>query len=252
MRSNRTDNSELMRPTERKFWQASLADFTDIRKLAIAGLMAALSIVLQSVSLPLTTGLSLQITFFISAISGAVLGPLLSLVRGAVADSLGFLLFPQGAFYFGYTLSAMLSAAVYSLFLYRRKLTVLRVFCAKATVSVLINAMLGSVWSADLYGTKTYLGYLAVSLPKNVLLLPFEACVIILLLGALTPSLIRMKLIPAQESLKMNKTAIVSVFALTALIVAVLILHFFYPDVLTEFFGSLLTPLKEFFKNLLT
>ena len=118
--------------------------------------MAALSILLQYISIPLTSGLALQITFTVSAVSGAVLGPFLSLIRGAVSDIVGFALSGTGAFYPGYTLSAALSACVYSLFFWRKKINFPRVLAAKAIVSLLINAALGSLWNVRLLGAKSY------------------------------------------------------------------------------------------------
>ncbi len=241
----------LKNDAAKRYFAACLADFRDLKKIILAGLMAALSVVLQSVKLPLTSGLQIQITFFISALSGAMFGPLLSLVRGAVADIVGFLLFPSGAFYLGYTLSAMLSAMVYSLFLYRQKITLWRIFVAKAIVSFGINAALGSLWNLKLMGSKSYLAYLAPSLAKNTVLLPIEVLVILLIFSSLIPVMSKYKLIEKQEKFEVKKVTVISLCVLAVLIGAALLFALAFPDTLSAFFKPIYKTVKDFFTQIL-
>lgn len=224
------------------YWTDSVKEFSQPKKLAFAGLMLALSVVLQAFTVPIDAGgtLKMQFTFFISALSGVVCGPLLSLIRGAAADVIGFFVFPSGyAFFPGYTLSAMLGATTYSLFFWKRKISFASVFFAKAVNNVLINAALGSVWTYILYSAKkAYLVYFGLSFVKNILLLPLEVLVIVLLFRALLPVLFRMKMIETPPSdIAAHKTALIVVCA-AALLLAVVV----------YFFGS---GIYAFFKGLI-
>ena len=67
----------------------------------------------------------------------------------------------------------MLASLFYALFFYRRQLSVLRIFAAKFTVNLVVNVLLGALWSALLYG-KGYLYTVTASILKNVVLLPLE------------------------------------------------------------------------------
>ncbi len=245
------DNSERLSLGDRRYAAACLAEFTDVRKLCIAALMAALSVLLQYISIPLTAGLSIQVTFTVSAVSGAILGPLLSLIRGAVSDIVGFLVSGSGAFYPGYTLSAALGAAVYSLFLYRKKITFQRILAAKTIVNIFINAGLGSLWNVLLLGAKSYGAYFAVSISKNLLLLPIETMVLVALFGALTPPLCRMKLLPDQEKIRMTGRMIVSAVILCVLIAVLAVIYTVKPETVSTFFAGIYGKIKEFFKSFL-
>ena len=124
--------------------------------------------------------------------------PFLALSSGMIADLLGFVLHPVGAFFPGYTLSAMLGSLVYALFFYRSKINIVRIVLAKLTVNLFINVLLGSVWSV-IIGKHGYLYYLTSSVIKNSIMLPIECIMLYLLFTALTPVLARMKLVPKPE-----------------------------------------------------
>ena len=93
----------------------------------------------------------------------------------------------------------MASGLVYGLFFYRARLSVARIALCKAVINVFVNILMGSLWSAMLF-QKGYLYYLSKSVVKNLLLLPAEILLLVLLYQVLLPVLTRMKLIPAQPS----------------------------------------------------
>lgn len=249
-------NTTFLKPFSKEWFLEALRELYDVRKLCVAAMMAALSVLLQYISIPLTSGLRLQVTFTVSAISGAVLGPFLSLIRGAVSDIVGFALSGSGAFYFGYTLSAMLSSCVYSCLFWRQKINFPRVLIAKAIVSLAINAALGSLWNVHLLGAKTYGVYFGISLAKQIILYPLEVLVILLLLGSLTLPLGRIGWMPKQEPIKTTRGKIVAVILLSLFAVAVAVLAVLTAKVpefgaaLSDFFGKIYKPIKEFFSNL--
>lgn len=217
----------------RGYWFRAAKDFTSLRKLTLAGILMALSVALQLFTIPLAPGLKIQITFLASAVSGVVLGPWMALVRGAAADIIGFFIANTGggAFYFGYTLSAALGAMVYSLAFYRQRVSYSRIFGAKLTINVFVNAMLGSVWSVHLYGSKTYGGYFAVSLAKNLVLLPFEVVVLCLMFNVLLPTLAKLKLIDKEQCSHIRVSYVRLGIELALVVVCVVVLWKFYPDI---------------------
>ena len=218
---------------ERGYLAQASRDFTDLRKLTLAGVLLALSVALQLFTIPLAPGLKIQITFIASALSGVVLGPWLAFVRGAAADVIGFFIANTGggAFYFGYTLSAALGAMVYSLAFYCKRISYARIFGAKLFINLFINAMLGSVWSMHLYGSKTYGGYFAVSLAKNMVLLPFEVIVLCLMMNVLLPTLAKLKLVDREQCGDIKISYLRLGIELALVVACVLVLWFFYPDI---------------------
>ena len=80
------------------------------------------SIAMGGLFIPVSESLRVYFSFIPRAILGAVCGPVVGLVAGAVIDLTEFFLFPTGfSFFPGYTLNTMLGVFFYGLFLYRQK-----------------------------------------------------------------------------------------------------------------------------------
>lgn len=183
-----------------EFWRQSAKEFKSVRTLCIAALFVALHTVLSMFYIPISQSLQIQFTFIADVICGTICGPLVGLLCGAAADLVSFMMHPEWGFFPGYTLTCMLTFLVYALYLYRRRISVLRVLLARLTVNLFINVGLGCVWSAMLYG-KGYYYYFATSIVKNLAMLPVEVIVMCIVLRLLLPVLSDMGLIPGQKKL---------------------------------------------------
>ena len=203
------------------YWRCACRELRSLRRLTFAALICALSVVVGALYVVVGDNLRVYFTFFVSAVGCAVYGPVLGMAVAVVTDTLNFLLFPSGPYFPGYMFSEMVAALIYGLFLYRRKITVLRLFCAKFLVNYLVNVGLGSLWSQMLYG-KGYLYYLVKSLVKNSLLLPLEVMLMAALFALLVPVFSRFGLLPGHEKRDLQKLSISSsaftVFGLDCLI----------------------------------
>lgn len=210
-----------MEETKRGYWKSAAGELKSLKRLVFAALMCALSIVVGALYVTVGDNLRVYFTFFITAVGCAVYGPVVGMLVAAVTDTLNFLLFPSGPYFPGYLLSEMLAALIYALFLYRRKITVLRLFSAKFLVNYVCNVALGSLWSQMLFG-KGYLYYLVKSLVKNTLLLPLEVMAMAALFAVLVPVFSRMGLLPGHEKRDLEKLTVSSsaytVFGLSCLI----------------------------------
>ena len=67
----------------------------------------ALDVALSTLFIPVGDNLRIKFDFLTRAVIGMVGGPFLALSSGMIADLLGFVLHPVGAFFPGYTLSAL-------------------------------------------------------------------------------------------------------------------------------------------------
>ncbi|MGI5971229.1 MAG: folate family ECF transporter S component [Oscillospiraceae bacterium] len=187
-------------PLSPAYWREAAGEFRKLRVLVFAAFIAALRIVTGALYIPLGENLRMLFYFLPESIGGLVCGPLLGVGIGAIADLLGYFLFPSGPFFPGYTLSAMLNFLLFALFFYRAKISVLRVFLARLTINLFIHVGLGSLWSSIMFG-KAYLYYAAKSLIKNAILLVPEVIVIVAVLRLLMPLLARLGYIPAQQNM---------------------------------------------------
>lgn len=184
-------------PFSAAYWRQALADFKSPRVLTFSALMIAACWALGLIpSIQLPSGVKISWGFLARALCSMVGGPINALVFGAAEDTITYLLHPTGPYFPGYMLTTMLGNLIYALLLYRADykspMFALRVFVAKLLTNVQ-NVLLGSLWSAILYG-KGYLAVATVSLWKNTIMLLPQTVMLVLLFAALLPILRRAKL----------------------------------------------------------
>ncbi|MCL1631495.1 folate family ECF transporter S component [Sporolactobacillus sp. CPB3-1] len=180
------------------YWKAAAAELRKLNRLTLAAIIVSLSVVIGYFSIPVAQNLHISFAFLVVAFGATVYGPLLGVLTGAILDIAGYITHPFGAFFPGYTLSSMLGCFIYGLFLYRKRLTVLRIFTAKLVVNLGVNVGLGCLWSQMLIG-KGYWFFFVNSLIKNLVMLPIETIMLTVLLQLLLPILTRAHLIPIQN-----------------------------------------------------
>ena len=187
-------------PFSRDYWRACAGEFTSLRSLSVAALMIALHVVLGFINIPVGESLRVKFVYLADMMCMLLCGPLVGIPAAIASDLLSFAVYPTGAFFPGYTLSCVVEFLICGLILYRRPVTVLRLFLSRMLVNLISHVLLGSLWSAMLMG-KAYLYYAGKSILKNLFLLPFEVMLLCLLLGLLLPILTQLRLIPHQKRL---------------------------------------------------
>ena len=188
-------------PFSRAFWRDAAKETGRLKKLTFAALMIALCVMLSHVpSVSLWGGAKITWGFLARSVCAWVCGPVLGVLFGFTEDILSFFLTGGGGlpFFPGYTLTTMLGVLFYSLFFYRQKITIRRIFLAKLITNIQ-NVLLGALWSSILYG-KAYVVMATGSAAKNLIMLPFQTAVLVLLFSALLPALARMGLVGKQDA----------------------------------------------------
>ena len=152
----------------------SAKEFRQVRNVAGIAMLLALNIVLSFFgSFYLFPWLRVGTSFIASAMIGMLYGPSVAMTTGVAGDIIGYLLKPVDAYFFGFTLTALLSGMIWGVFLYKNKITLVRVILAKTTITVFLNCILNTVWQVMLKGE----GFGVLFWPrvgKNLLLLPLE------------------------------------------------------------------------------
>ena len=117
------------------------------KRVCVIAVLIAMQIVLGRVA-AINVGSYLKISFgFIPiAVCGILTGPVWTLLMASVCDILGALLFPTGAFYWGFTLVAAAGGLIYGLFLYRKKENLIRCLLCTLTVALICNILLNTVF----------------------------------------------------------------------------------------------------------
>ena len=169
-----------------KNFQLSAKNLAKTRVICISAILSALFIVLYSIKLQLAPELRITFTFIPLALSGWLLGPVPAMLVGLIGDLVGCILFPAGPYFPGFTLTQVLSGLIFGLFLFRKNTDkiLLPVLFSKAIISMFLNVGLNALWLSMLYG-KAWTIYATSHLIKNILALPIEVVILLLIIKVL-------------------------------------------------------------------
>lgn len=117
-----------------------------VTRLITIGLFIALEIILTRFLSINTPFIRIGFGFLPVALLGIMYGPVWAGLSYVVGDILGMLIFPSGAFFPGFTLSAALTGFIYGIILYGKPVTWKRVFIAASIVCLGVNLFLDTYW----------------------------------------------------------------------------------------------------------
>ena len=147
------------------------------RTLVTMALLIALEVVLTrflSINLPIVR---IGFGFLPVAIAAILFGPLWAGIGYAIGDLIGMLLWPTGAYFPGFTVTAFLVGVTYGLFLYKKTVTWPRVIVTVCVVILAFSLVLNTVWLSMLYG-RAFWGLLPTRILQCVILIPVQVLTI--------------------------------------------------------------------------
>ena len=187
-------------PFSPAYWGCAVRDFKKTRTLVFAALMVAACVALSYLeSMPVVNNIKITWGFLARALCALVGGPVMGIVFGAVEDTVSFMFHPTGAYNPFYLFTTVLGVVTYALCLYRCKVTVWRIFLAKFLTNVQ-NVFLGGLGTYLFYSSKGYWAIVTASAVKNLIMLPIQTILLIVLFTALLPILHRMGFLPDQAT----------------------------------------------------
>lgn len=157
------------------------------KDITVLAMLIALNVVMAEVlKFPLIPKvLELSFGFIPVAVAGMLFGPLPAMLVAVIADIIGALIFSAGDFFFGYTLTALLTGLFYGLLLHApaptRRAEVLRAVAAQALVSLVCYAGLNTLW-AYVMGYARTTQYIYTRLTVNAVAYPIYTVVLCLLI----------------------------------------------------------------------
>ena len=122
------------------------------KNLTAMALLIALEIILSRFLSLSAWNTKIGFSFVPVVIAAILLGPVYAGIVGALADFVGALLFPIGAYFPGFTLTAFLTGMVYGLFLYKRQ-SLPRILGAVAVNQFILSLLRNTLWISVLYGS---------------------------------------------------------------------------------------------------
>ena len=114
------------------------------KKLTVSALLLAADVILTRILAFNTPLMKIGLGFAAVAISGMLYGPAWAALTAALGDLLGALMFPTGAYYWGFTATAALTGLIFGLYLYRKEGKWLRAFLAALTNCFFVTLVLNT------------------------------------------------------------------------------------------------------------
>ncbi|MCX6064015.1 MAG: folate family ECF transporter S component [Caldiserica bacterium] len=163
------------------FMKSSADELKSVSTVSVAGMLVAISIVLSFLRVVISSVLEISFAFLPLAAGGLLYGPVVGGIMGILSDVLGYFIRPNGPFFPGFTLNALISGLLYGLFLYKKPVTLKRVIIVNALITILINLLLNSLWLSMMYG-KAFVVLLTARIVKNVVMFPINTALLMVLL----------------------------------------------------------------------
>jgi riboflavin transporter len=139
-------------------------EMKNVKCITLVAMFGAISIVLGSFSILITENIKLEWTFLPNEFAYYLFGPVVGIFFGAAMDILNNIVKPLGAYFPGFTISAMLKGLIFGLLLYKRPISLKRVVAVNIVRAVFVDLLLNTYWLTILYGNPYY-----VILPGRVL-----------------------------------------------------------------------------------
>lgn len=226
-----SEQQQITTPFSRVYWQCAVSEFRNPRMLVFAALLIALRVASKALKIPIGPELYITVGFFVNALGSMCYGPVVALAAGAISDTLGCLLFPTGAYFFPFIFVEMMGSFLFAVFLYRAKLTSMRVILSRFSVSLVCNLILNPILLYYYYQFVFGKSYAIFSLPrviKNLALFPIESLLLTVFLNAMTPITNQLKLTHSgSEKLQIEKRHIAVLVVLTVVSAVFVLLYYF-------------------------
>ena len=161
----------------------SSAHLKKTSSLTNLALFTALNIIIGSLFIELNGTLRIGFSFIVVGACALFYGPVATGCVGVVADIIKYMIRPGGPFFIGFTLNEFISGFLTGLILYKKPVTIKRIFLTRLVVIVTVNIVLTPIWLSILYG-KGIMVYVSARIIKNLILLPIETAI---LYGVLKP-----------------------------------------------------------------
>lgn len=230
-------NTLYPHPFSVSYLKDAASECKNIRSLTFAALLCALAIVIEKFNIPISPSVYISMSFLVISLCSMLTGPVLAIFCGIVVDLIGAVGSPY-SFFAGYTLTAVLTAVIYALFLYRSQITFFRVAFAKLLINLAVNTLLGSVWRIMFYGGMSYQYYVMLTGIKNLILLPLEVFLICAFFRALYRPLVQLRVLSPAAEIRYSRKDIVVLCIGTAVGIALLVLYVMFYDELKALLQS--------------
>lgn len=143
-----------------------------IKDLVLISLLVALNIVLSRFLSISAWNIKIGFTFITVFVSAYLYGPIVSGIVNAVADLIGSLVFPIGAYFPGFTITAFLVGIVSGLILYKN-ISNKRIVIVSLIYELIFSLLINTYWISILYET-SFIVLMSARLIQSVVMIIVE------------------------------------------------------------------------------
>lgn len=179
-------------------FKSSYQELKSVRCITLTAMFGAISIVLGSLVFMVGDFLKVGFTFLPNEFVFYLFGPVVGVIYGAALDILTFIVRPTGPFFFGFTLSSIITGFLYGILLYKKPLSLKRIIVTNVVHLILINLLLNTYWLTILYGYN-FLAILPLRALKAFIMLPIETVMLYTVIKGVEASGIIHKIFPGKK-----------------------------------------------------
>jgi len=143
------------------------------KTIAFVGLLVSMEIIFTRFLSFQTPIIRIGFGFIPIAFSAILFGPVIGGLTAVIADIIGMMIFPKGAYFPGFTLSAFLTGAIYGLFLYRNPVTIVNIAKSVLLITIFVDLGLNTLWLSMITGNAAA-ALLIPRITKSAILLPVQ------------------------------------------------------------------------------
>lgn len=159
-----------------------------VKSISIIGILVAMEIILARFSIH-TWNLKIGFSFVPVVVAAIFYGPVTAGLVGAIGDIMGYILFPVGAYFPGFTLTAFVTGMIFGFFL-RKSQSVLNIVLAVLCVQIFVSQFMTTYWISFLYGSP-YWALFATRIYQTAAMIAVEIISTLLIVKKVVPVLTR-------------------------------------------------------------
>lgn len=148
-----------------------------VLRLTISAMMLALSVIFGFFKIPLSQVSEIRLQFLPVAAEGILFGPLYGGIVGGLSDILCYIVRPTGAFFPGFTVSAVIQGIIYGLILHKDH-GLKRIMIALILDTVIVSLILNPLWLMILYGN-SFVVVFSARIIKVLIMFPINALLLV-------------------------------------------------------------------------
>ena len=153
----------------------SSKELKKVKSITGCSMLTALNVAVGTLFIPITPTLRIGFSSVFAGVSGMVYGPVITGVAGVIADTLKYIIRPDGPYFPGFALNEFLTGMIYGCFFYKKKITLRRVIVARLMVTILINLCLTSLWLNIMYDNALFT---MARLIKTIVMFPVDVAIL--------------------------------------------------------------------------